>query len=173
MAQTAARPETVEYHEYYHRYVQLVPDGNVVDTLERQLAETLELLGSISEEQAAHRYAEGKWSIKELVGHIADTERIFAYRALRIGRGDKTPLPGFEQDDYVPQGGFDGRTLVDIADEFANVRRATLSLFRSFPAEAWVRTGTASERPISVRAIAYITAGHELAHKAILRERYL
>jgi hypothetical protein len=145
----------------------------VVETLERQLGETLALLGGLSEEQAGARYEPGKWSVKELVGHVVDTERIFAYRALRFARGDRTPIPGFEQDPYVAGGNFDARTLRDLADEFACVRRATVALLRHLGEDAWRRTGTASDNEVSVRALAHIIAGHELHHLNVLRERYL
>lgn len=169
----ATRPAAEEYPAFYGRYVSLVPEDEITATLESQLAETLELLASIPEERAGHRYAEGKWSIKELVGHVVDTERVFAYRALRIARGDRTPLAGFDQDAYVPEGRFDARPLADIAEEFAHVRRASIALLRGLPVEAWERAGVANENRVTVRAIAYIMAGHERAHLAILRERYL
>lgn len=170
---TIERPAATEYAAYYEKYVSLVPDGDILDTLNGQLESTLELLRGIDEEQSASRYAEGKWSIKELVGHIVDTERIFGYRALRFARGDRTPLPGFEQDGYVSNGNFSGRRLPDLAEEFALVRRANLSLLRHLNGEAWQRQGEASENAVSVRALAYIIAGHEAHHVRILRERYL
>ena len=167
------RPEAGEYAPYYEKYVSLSRDGDVIETLERQAAETLALLGGLPEERGASRYEPGKWSVKELFGHVIDGERVFAYRALRIARGDRTPLPGFEQDDYVAHGRFDARTLRDLCDEYEHVRHATLALLRSFDAEAWRRTGTASDNPVSVRALAHIIAGHEAHHLRILRERYL
>jgi hypothetical protein len=169
----AARPSAEEYAPYYEKYVSLVPAGDVVETLERQGAETLALLRGLSEEQAASRYEPGKWSVKEVVGHIIDGERIFAYRALRFARGDRTPLPGFEQDDYVSGGDFDARTLSDLTDEFGHVRRATLALLRPLGEAEWRRTGTASDNEVSVRALAHIIAGHELHHLNVLRARYL
>jgi len=169
----AARPEAGEYASYYGRYVSEVPEGDVVETLERQLGETLALLGALDEAAAGRGYEPGKWSVKELVGHLSDAERVFAYRALRFARGDRTPVPGFEQDDYVSAGNFNARTLSDVAEEFAEVRRATLRLLRSLDAEAWLRRGVASDNEVSVRALAYIIAGHEAHHVRILRERYL
>jgi hypothetical protein len=167
------RPDATEYAPYYGKYVSLVADGDVVESLNRQLDESLALLGQIAEVQADFRYAPGKWSIKELVGHMIDTERIFSYRALRFARNDKTPLNGFEQDDYIRGASFDDYTLADLASEFAHVRRASLSLFKHLNEEAWNRTGTASDSHVSVRALAYIIAGHELHHMEILRSRYL
>jgi uncharacterized damage-inducible protein DinB len=174
MSATApARPASDEYAPYYEKYVSLVPDGNIVETLERQSAETLALLRSIPEEKASSRYEPGKWSIKEVVGHIIDTERVFAYRALRFARADATPLPGYEQDDYARAANFDARTLASLADDFERVRAATVSLLRPLDAEALKRRGTANDNPVSVRALAHIIAGHELHHVGILRERYL
>ncbi len=169
----AVRPEAGEYASYYGRYISQVPEGDVVETLERQIGETLALLGTVDEETAGRGYEPGKWSVKELVGHLSDAERVFAYRALRFARGDRTPLPGFDQDPYVLAGNFNARTLADVAEEFAAVRRATLRLLRSLDAEAWARRGVASDNEISVRALAYIIAGHEAHHVRILRERYL
>jgi uncharacterized damage-inducible protein DinB len=168
-----ARPGTDEYAPYYGTYIGKVPDGDLRAMLASQLAETLALIRSIPESRGGHRYAPDKWSIKGVLGHLADSERIFSYRALRIGRGDTTPLPGFEQDDYVPMGNFDARTLRDLADELAAVRQATLHLFAHLDQAAFERRGTASGKPISVRALAYIIAGHELHHVGILKTRYL
>ncbi|MDQ3907550.1 MAG: DinB family protein [Acidobacteriota bacterium] len=172
-AAALARPEAGEYAPYYERYVALVPEGDIVETLERQSADTLSLLRSLTEEQGASRYAEGKWSVKEVVGHIIDTERVFTYRALCVARGDQTPLPGYDQDDYARASNADSHTLASIAEHFRSVRAATLSLFRSFDAEAWRRRGTANNSVVTPRAIAHIVAGHELHHVGILRERYL
>ena len=168
-----ARPGTDEYAPYYGTYIGKVPDGDVRALLSSQLAETLELIRSTPESRGGYRDAPDKWSIKEVLGHLTDSERIFSYRALRIGRGDSTPLPGFEQDDYVPSGGFDARTLRDLADELAAVRQATIHLFAHFDAMALERRGTASGNPVSVRALAYIIAGHERHHVGILKSRYL
>jgi hypothetical protein len=172
-ATATARPSADEYAPYFEKYVSLVPAGDVVETLERQLGETLALLRGLDEEQGGSRYEPGKWSVKELVGHLVDAERVFAYRALSFARGDRTPLPGFEQDDYVAGGNFDARTLKDLIDEFDSVRRATVALLRPLDEEAWRRTGTANDNPFSVRALAYIVAGHELHHLNVLKTRYL
>src|SRR5919107_1388241 len=129
-APAPARPEQNEYASYYERYISLVPEGDVVETLERQGAETLALLRSLPEERGAHRYEEGKWSVKQLVGHVNDGERIFSYRALAIARGDSQPLPGMEQDEWMAGVDFDARTLRSLVDEFEAVRSATLHLLR-------------------------------------------
>lgn len=168
-----ARPDKSEYAPYYEKYVSLVPAGDIIETLQRQTDDTLALLRSVSEESAASRYEAGKWSVKQVVGHLIDTERIFAYRALRFARDDRTPLPGYEQDDYARTANFDARTLASLASDFASVRAATLALLRSFDAEAWQRRGSASDNEVSVRALAHIIAGHELHHVRLLRERYL
>lgn len=168
-----SRPDPSEYGAYYGRYISLVPEGSIVDTLRGQIAETLGLLRALPESRGDHRYAPGKWSIKEIIGHVADAERVFAYRALRIGRGDETPLPGFEQDDYVRTGGFGARPLRHLLDELEAVRRGTVLLLEGFDEAAMTRRGTASGMPVSVRALAYIAAGHELHHRKVLRGRYL
>lgn len=173
MTATLARPAADDYAPYYGRYIDQVPDGDVLRLLEDQIADTAQLLGDIAEERASHRYAPGKWSIKEVVGHLSDAERIFAYRALRIARGDETPLPGFDQEPYVTAGNFDRRTLADLTAEFSSVRAATLTLFRGLDEEAFMRRGTASGVVFTVRALPYIIAGHERHHVTILRQKYL
>jgi len=167
------RPGATEFAPYYSRYIDRVPDGAIVPMLESQIASTLKVLRAIPESRGSHRYAPGKWSIKETVGHLNDSERVFAYRALRIGRGDTKPLAGFDQDPYVEHGHFDARTLSDLVDEFAAIRASTLALFRAFTPDDLVRVGTASENPVSTRALGFIILGHELHHMAILTERYL
>ena len=167
------RPDDTEYLSYYHRYVSLVPEGDIVVTLAKQNEETLALLRHLSESQGGFRYAPGKWSIKELVAHVSDAERIFAYRALRFARADETPLHGFEENDYVRNGSFDSFPLAEIVSGFDSVRRSTVSLFRLMPAEASTRRGKANHAEISVRALAHIIAGHELHHMNVLRTRYL
>jgi uncharacterized damage-inducible protein DinB len=174
MSATApARPEANEYAPYYERYVSLVPDADVVETLTRQGEETLALLRAVTEEHAGSRYEPGKWSIKEVVGHVIDAERIFAYRALAIARGEQKPLPGMDQEEYMAGSDFDARTLADLAEEFAHVRRANTLMFRGLSAGAWSRRGVASDNEVTVRALAYIIAGHEAHHVQILRTRYL
>ena len=172
-AATTIRPASGEYPPYTISYISLVPDGDIVVTLGKQLDETLALIRSISESRGDFCYEEGKWSIKEVIGHIIDCERIFAYRALRFARGDETPLSGFEQDDYVRNGGFGKRSLSDLADEYDHVRRSTVALFSNLDVEAWLRLGSSNNSPASVRALAFIIAGHERHHVEILRTRYL
>jgi hypothetical protein len=173
MNKSVNRPARNEYVPDYEGYISLVPEGDLFQTLEKQLEETLALLRAIPEAQADSRYAPGKWSIKELVGHLIDSERIFAYRALRFSRKDETPLPGYEQDDYIRNAAFDKYNLADLASEFEHVRRSNLYMFRHLDEEAWQRRGNANDAEISVRALAYIIAGHGLHHVGILRTRYL
>ena len=173
MSDAAAKPANNEYAEYYGRYIDLVPSGNITDTLRGQMTDTLNLLAGLTEEKSLHRYADGKWSIKEVIGHIIDCERIFAYRALRLARNDQTPLSGFEQDDYVTNGGFDQRQLSDLAKEYEHVREATVDLFEGLGQEAWGRRGKANDVEVSVRAIAWIISGHELHHKGVIKSKYL
>jgi uncharacterized damage-inducible protein DinB len=167
------RPASDEYAPYFEQYVSLVPEGDVVARLGQQLDTTLRLLRAIDEDQANHRYAPDKWSIKEVIGHLIDAERIFAYRALRISRGDATPLAGFEQNDYVPNANSDARELADLAAEFACVRQSTLHLLKSLSDEAWLRRGVANDNEVSVRALAYMMAGHEAHHVQVIKSRYL
>jgi uncharacterized damage-inducible protein DinB len=172
-APAPARPEANEYASYYEKYVSLVPEGEVAETLARQGAETLALLRPVAEERGGHAYEPGKWSIKQVVGHLIDVERIFAYRALSISRGERQPLPGMDQDEYMARVNFDARTLADLLDEFEHVRRGNVRMFRGLDADAWMRRGVASDNEVTVRALAHIIAGHEAHHVRILRERYL
>jgi DinB family protein len=166
------RPAAAEYDSYYGRYIDKVPEGDLLRTLAGQARETQALLAGLSDAKALHRYAAGKWSIKEVIGHVADTERVYSYRALRFARADATALPGFDENAWVPAGNFDARPLADLAAELDAVRRATLALFRGLDAAALARRGTANDAAISVRAIAWIIAGHERHHVALLHERY-
>ncbi|MCC6876592.1 MAG: DinB family protein [Sandaracinaceae bacterium] len=168
-----ARPDASEYAPFYGTYVGHVPGGDIVETLSIQHEGTLALLRSISDDAAGSRYAPGKWSVREVVGHMADTERIFAYRALRFARADETPLAAFDENSYVANASLDDRPLASLTDEFEAVRRATVLLFAGLTATEWMRRGTASKNVMSVRALAWVTAGHELHHVAILRTRYL
>ncbi|HEX6747763.1 MAG TPA: DinB family protein [Longimicrobium sp.] len=172
-APVVERPAPDEHAPYYSKYTDLVPDGDVVEHMDRQARETIAFLRGIPSDLHDHRYAEGKWSIKEVIGHIADAERIFAYRALRIARGDQTPLASFDENLYVPAGEFGARAYGSLVDELESVRRATLAFFRSLTPEQARRRGVASSNEVSVRAIAYIIAGHVDHHVRILRERYL
>jgi hypothetical protein len=168
-----ARPDPTEYAAYYGKYINLVPEGDILTTLGHQMDDTLALLRSIPEAQADSRYSPDKWSIKEVVGHLIDAERIFGYRALRFARNDQTSLQGFEQDDYVKYGGFGEQSLSDLASEYEHVRRANIYLLRGLGREAWDRRGIASDNEVSVRGLAYIIAGHELHHLGIIRTKYL
>ena len=166
------RPAPDEYAPYYSAYVSAVPDGEILVLLRDQLAETEALLREFRGERGDHRYAPGKWSVKEVVGHMADTERIFAYRALRFARGDRTPLPGYEQDDFVRGGNFSARPLPEIAGELRSVRMASITLFAGLSADALMRRGPANNVEFSVRALAWIIAGHERHHARVIREKY-
>jgi DinB superfamily len=168
----ATRPALGEYAPYYETYISKVKGSDIVGILEAQRLQMAQLFAAHSERDGNFRYAPGKWIVKEVLGHVNDSERIFAYRALRIARGDQTPLPGFEQDDYVRGGNFAERTLADLADEFGSVRAATVAFFKSLPKDAWQRRGVANKNEVTVRALAFIVAGHELHHRLILEERY-
>jgi hypothetical protein len=170
---TIDKPEESEYLPYYGRYISLVPDGEILALLSNQLEATAALLRGIPESQANFRYEADKWSIKQVVGHMIDTERIFACRALRFARDDKTPLPGYEQDDYIRSASFEDYPLSDLVAELESVRRSNVFLFKHLDQEAWLRRGVANDSEVSVRALAYIIAGHELHHRDILRTRYL
>ena len=169
---TRSRPAPGDYAPYAEQYVVLVSGDDIVGALSAQLKQTVALFSGRSERDGNFRYAPGKWTVKEVLGHVADTERIFAYRALRIARGDQTPLADFEQDDYVRGARFSERKLADVVEEYSDVRRANLDLFRSLDEEAWRRRGAANNSPVTVLALAYLIAGHELHHRKILGERY-
>jgi hypothetical protein len=169
---TIARPEAGEYAPYYERYISLIAGTDILGTLDAQRRQMMLLLSGRDERDGDFRYAPDKWNAKEVLGHVCDAERIFAYRALRISRGDETPLPGFEQDDYVRNGPFGSAPLSEIVEDYIAVRRATLTLFRNLDEGAWVRRGTASKNVVSVRALAYMIAGHEVHHRRILEEKY-
>ncbi len=167
------RPEKQEYAEYYETYVSLVEETDIVSTLENQIAAIKIAFADISEEKSEFRYAEDKWSIKELLGHLIDGERVFSYRALRFSRGDKTPLASFEQNSYVANSNFGNAKLADLIEEFSLLRKSNVLFFRNLNKAAWLQIGTASDAPVSVRALAYIMVGHVRHHQNILRERYL
>ena len=167
------RPQQGDYALFYEKYVALVPSGDFLEILLNQQRDLVRLLSPLTEEQAEFRYAPGKWSVKEVLGHISDTERIFAYRMLRIARGDQTPLASFEQDGYIKAGNFSARKLEDLLHEFSMVRESTICLVRSLDDAAWLRRGTASQKEVSVLALAFIIAGHERHHRIILENHYL
>jgi hypothetical protein len=165
------KPQPEEHAEYYAKYIKLVGD-DALGALRAQSASTPRLLSGLSDAQAMHRYAPGKWSVKEVVGHLLDGERVFSYRALRIARADATPMPGFDENAWVPAAHFDRRPMPDLVADYQTVRAATVALFSSFDEEALTRVGTANDTPFSVRALAHIIAGHELHHVGLLRDRY-
>ncbi len=167
------RPEKSEYAEFYETYVSLVEEADVMSALQNQPEHLQELFSEISVEKENFRYVEGKWSVKELLGHIIDGERVFSYRALRISRGDQTPLATFEENSYVAGSNFGNSRLADLIEEFSLLRASNVLLFKNLTEEAWLRTGTASDATVSVRALAFIMVGHVRHHMNILRERYL
>jgi uncharacterized damage-inducible protein DinB len=171
-ALSVVRPEPGEYAPYYDRYISLIPGTEILATLESQRRQMMLLLSGRDEADGDFRYAPEKWSAKQVLGHVCDTERIFTYRALRIARGDRTPIEGFEQDDYVRNGPFLQLPISEIIDDYIAVRRATLTLLRNLDEPAWTRRGIANKNEVSVRALAYIIAGHELHHRRILEEKY-
>jgi len=171
---TPGRPESSEYPPYAAVYVNLVAGDQILSLLASQLEQSTALFKSIDERRASEfAYAPGKWTIKQLLGHIVDTERIFACRAHHIARNDAGVLPGFEQDDYVAAGSFNERTLASLIDEYRMVRQSTIALFQNLPQQAWMRQGNANKYSVTVRGVAFLAAGHELHHLKILREKYL
>lgn len=167
-----ARPLPGEHSEGADAYIAPVPGADALAGLVSQGEDVERLLGALSEARALHRYAPGKWSVKEIVGHLCDCERIYAYRALRFARGDETPLPGFEENDYVPAGRFDARPLAELLEEWRTVRASTLALYRGLDGEALLRRGLANGNLVSVRALAWMAVGHTQHHLRVLRERY-
>lgn len=167
------RPESTEYAKFYANYVSLVADTDIITALQDQVFDIQSLFDEVSDEQGDYAYAENKWTIKELLGHIIDGERIFSYRAFRISRGDQTPLATFEENDYVANSNFKNRTLRDLVEEFSLLRDANVLMFQNLKENDWSLVGTASDARISVRAIAYIMVGHIRHHLHILRDRYL
>jgi hypothetical protein len=167
-----ARPQAGEYAPYYERYISLIQDDDILATLDRQRGQMVQMLCGLSEADGDFRYAAEKWNVKEVMGHVCDSERVFAYRALRIARGDTTPMEGFEQDDYVKNGPFARHPIAEVIEDYIAVRRATISLFRSLDEVAWSRRGVANKNEVTVRALAYMIAGHEMHHRRILEEKY-
>jgi hypothetical protein len=167
-----SRPEPGEYAPYYDRYISLISGTDILGTLDDQRRQMMLLLCGRDEAEGDIRYAPDKWSAKEVLGHVCDTERIFAYRMLRISRADRTPIEGFEQDDYVRNAPFAKIGFAEVIEDYIAVRRATLTLLRNLDEAAWTRRGIANKNEVSVRAIAYLTAGHELHHRRILEEKY-
>jgi uncharacterized protein (TIGR03083 family) len=168
-----SRPLPGEYAEGYAPYLAAAPEGDPLALLRTQMEEVAALYSGLSEAQGAYRYAPGKWSLKDLLQHLSDSERIFAYRCLRIGRGDATPLPGFDENDFAAAASADGRSLADLLADFTAARQASLELFRSLPDAAWGQQGTSNGRNLTARCIPYICMGHVAHHVAVIRERYL
>jgi len=167
------RPEPTEAAPNYHGYISRIESDDVVSVLETQLEETLSFLRGISEEKSLHRYGPDKWSIRQLLNHVNDTERIFGFRALWFARGFPGDLPGYDQDTGVAAAGADGISWAAQVEEFRSIRLATLAFLRNLPEDAWLRGGVANDNPVTVRALAYILAGHVAHHAEILKQRYL
>ena len=165
--------QSTEYATYYKPYIEALGEVDLLHELEHSFTPFIDFLKTIPTEKLEYQYAEGKWTIKDIVQHLIDAERIFAYRALRIARKDQTPLPGFEENEYVETAFANNRTMEDLIEEFVTVRQATLSLFITFSDEQLTQMGTASEKPVSVRAIGFIILGHQKHHLKIIKERYL
>jgi len=174
IATTIERPQATEHAEYYGRYVAKVPENaDLVSLLRDQAMDTVTMLQGLTPKQADFAYAPGKWTIKQVIGHIVDAERIFVYRALRFARSDKTDLASFDENAYVENANFNERTLADLLEEFQVVRSATIHFAKTLDAESLTRVGIASKHPITVRALLYIVAGHERHHVELFREKYL
>lgn len=169
---TIPRPKADEHSPYYARYIDRVPDGDLIALLRDQLMDTVALLRRVPTDREDFAYAEGKWTIKEVVGHIIDVERVMSYRALTFARNDATPLPGFDENAWVPAGNFGARTLTDLVEELQLVRAATVHFAKNLDAAMLARRGLANGQGVSVRALLYIIAGHERHHLALFRERY-
>lgn len=170
---TIPRPQADECNAYFGGYVARVVEDDVIGLLEQQMAERRALLGGLDDGRALHRYAPGKWSLKEVLGHLLDCERVFAYRALSAARGDPAPLPGFEQDDWITTAHFDALPLGSLLDDLDDTRRATLALYRGFDEAALARRAMANGTPVTPRALVWILAGHERHHMDVIRQRYL
>lgn len=171
-ADLARRPAPSEYAEFYAAYVAAVPDGDILATLEREGARAVAMFRALPAGREDFAYGPGKWAIRAVVAHLSDAERVFGYRALRFGRADPTPLPSFDQEAWMPHAHAAARDWSGLVDELAAVRAASLHLFRSFAPEDWTRTGVASGATITVRALGWVIAGHELHHRRVLAERY-
>lgn len=166
------RPKADEFGEFYQSYIEKVGSGDIIEILKDQMHETYTLINSLTSKQARYQYAEGKWTVKEVIGHLIDSERIFAYRGLCFARNESKSQPGFDQDDYVKEGNFKERDLQSLGDEYFSLRNATIILYNSFTEEVLLRKGTANDNTFSVRALAYIIAGHERHHLEVLNDKY-
>jgi uncharacterized damage-inducible protein DinB len=172
MAIATHRPTAAEYPPYFSRYIDRVPEGDMLVLFRENSARLDATLAALDQARSGHRYAEGKWNIRQMLGHLIDTERVFVYRALHIARGDPAPLPGFEQDDYAAAAGSDARQLSDLREELHALRDSTIRFFESLPESAWARTGVVNGNNVSVRALAHIIVGHTEHHLYMLAERY-
>lgn len=166
------RPTAGDYADYFQGYIDRVPEGDVLAILPTQCTRMQQLLGNSSEQQGNFSYAPGKWSVKRLVLHLADGERMFCYRAMCLARGDEQPMPGFDEKVYAANDGSNDRTLASIVDEYASVRAATVTLFAGFGPDAWARRGIANGSPVTTASLPWIIAGHDVHHFTMLQERY-
>ena len=167
------RPQTSEAASYYFRYIDLVSEDEIVPAIQSQMDETLQFLNGISEEKSLHSYAPGKWTIREVLNHVNDGERVFLSRAFWFARGFQEPLPSFEQEVAVQAAHANDTSWRELVDEFRTVRSSTISFFKNLPEDAWSRTGVASDNAFTVLSLAYIIAGHVVHHRRVLEERYL
>lgn len=166
-------PDKTEYAEYYAHYVSLVQTTDVVSKLQNQLDDLTAIFAEVTDEQGLYAYETGKWTIKELLGHLIDGERVFAYRAFRFSRADETPLPGFDQNPYIENANYNSIKIADLLAEFSLLRQSNILFFKNLSDEMWDRTGVASDNPITVRALTFIIVGHVEHHVKILKEKYL
>lgn len=167
------KPQAGEFAPFYQGYIDKVPEGDILQTLEDSREQMIAFMQTLPTEKWLHRYEPGKWSIKEMIVHLADAERVFAYRAMCIARNEQNPLPGFDHNAYVPESRADKRSIASIIGEYNAVREASLQLYANLEEDVWMRVGNANGAPVSVRAFAFITAGHEMHHLSIIKERYL
>lgn len=167
------RPAQNEYASFYQKYIDLVPKGNILKTMEKQNEQFCEFLAKVSEKKADYRYEKDKWSIREVIGHMIDTEHIFLYRALRFSRNDKHELAGFEQDDYIANSNYPKQSLTDLVEQFYLLRKTTVSFYKSLSKSMWTSKGKASGQDVTVRALAFIIVGHVIHHMQIIHKRYL
>ena len=167
------RPTEKEYAPYYQKYISLIPNGDILQLMEKQNEQFCEFLAQFDEERANYRYAKGKWSIKEVIGHLIDVELVFMYRAWRFSRNDKASLHGFEQDEFIANSDFSKMTLSELVEQFYHMRKAAIPMFSSFSDEMWRRKGTANDSTFTVRAIAYIMVGHVIHHMRIIHQKYM
>lgn len=167
------KPKLEMFPEYTRSYIELIPEGGIIDILSEQLETTKKLLSEVTDAQAEYRYAAGKWTLSEVLGHLTDTERIMSYRILRIARGDHSPLMGFDENEFVKEASFHVRTMTELLEDYQNVRRATISLLKGLPQKSLGYIVNANGYDVSVETVAYMIAGHELHHLKIIKEKYL